>query len=88
MKAFELNRHGRMVFPSNIIPELDFSTMETLEQLDSVIRRDFETKAPTGKAGDSQTISARCAPLIGGRACGRARRGRDARSLARARDRG
>ncbi len=48
MKAFQLNRHGRMVFPSNIIPELDFSTMESLEQLDSVIRRDFETKAPSG----------------------------------------
>jgi 3-oxoacyl-(acyl-carrier-protein) synthase III len=48
MKAFQLNRHGRVVFPSNIVPELDFSTMETLEQLDSVIRRDFETKAPSG----------------------------------------
>ena len=48
MNAFVLNRHGRMVFPSNIMPELDFSTMETLEQLDSVVRRDFETKAPSG----------------------------------------
>jgi 3-oxoacyl-[acyl-carrier-protein] synthase III len=48
MDPFVLNRHGRMVFPSNIIPELDFSTVETLEQLDEVIRRDFETKAPSG----------------------------------------
>jgi 3-oxoacyl-[acyl-carrier-protein] synthase-3 len=48
MDAFVLNRHGRIVFPSNIIPELDFSTLETLEQLDEVIRRDFETKAPSG----------------------------------------
>src|SRR3712207_2061335 len=48
MNAFVLNRYGRMVFPSNIMPELDFSTMETLEQLDGVIRRDFETKAPSG----------------------------------------
>jgi 3-oxoacyl-(acyl-carrier-protein) synthase III len=48
MNAFVLNRQGRLVFPSNIIPELDFSTLETLEQLDSVIRRDFETKAPSG----------------------------------------
>jgi 3-oxoacyl-(acyl-carrier-protein) synthase III len=48
VNAFVLNRHGRMVFPSNIMPELDFSTLETLEQLDSVIRRDFETKAPSG----------------------------------------
>jgi len=48
MEPFVLNRHGRMVFPSNIIPELDFSALESLEQLDRVIRRDFETKAPTG----------------------------------------
>ncbi|MGY1709808.1 3-oxoacyl-ACP synthase III family protein [Geodermatophilus sp. SYSU D00758] len=48
MNAFVLNRHGRIVFPSNIMPELDFSTLETLDQLDSVIRRDFETKAPSG----------------------------------------
>ncbi|SFL54925.1 3-oxoacyl-ACP synthase III family protein [Geodermatophilus ruber] len=48
MNAFVLNRHGRMVFPSNVMPELDFSTVETLDQLDSVIRRDFETKAPSG----------------------------------------
>jgi 3-oxoacyl-[acyl-carrier-protein] synthase-3 len=48
MKAFVLNRHGRLVFPSSIMPQLDFSTMESLEQLDNVIRRDFETKAPSG----------------------------------------
>ena len=48
MNAFVVNRHGRLVFPSNFIPELDFSAIETLEQLDSVIRRDFETKAPSG----------------------------------------
>ena len=48
MNAFVLNRHGHLVFPSNIMPELDFSTMETLDQLDSVIRRDFEVKAPSG----------------------------------------
>jgi 3-oxoacyl-[acyl-carrier-protein] synthase-3 len=49
MNAFVLNRHGRLVFPSNLIPELDFSAIETLDQLDSVIRRDFETKAPSGR---------------------------------------
>ena len=48
MNAFVINRHGRLVFPSNLIPELDFSAIETLDQLDSVIRRDFETKAPSG----------------------------------------
>src|SRR3954463_5492673 len=30
------------------MPQLDFSTMESLDQLDTVIRRDFETKAPSG----------------------------------------
>ena len=48
MSGFVLNRHGRMVFPSNIVPELDFSTLSSLAQLDRVIRRDFETKAPSG----------------------------------------
>ncbi|WP_138731862.1 3-oxoacyl-ACP synthase III family protein [Modestobacter excelsi] len=48
MNAFVLNRHGRLVFPSSIMPQLDFSTMESLDQLDTVIRRDFETKAPSG----------------------------------------
>jgi 3-oxoacyl-[acyl-carrier-protein] synthase III len=48
MNAFVLNRHGRPVFPSSIMPQLDFSTMVSLEQLDNVIRRDFETKAPSG----------------------------------------
>ena len=48
MQPFLLNRHDRIVFPSNFVPELDLSAVETLEQLDTVIRRDFETKAPTG----------------------------------------
>ena len=48
MNAFVLNRHGRLVFPSSIMPQLDFSTMGSLDQLDTVIRRDFETKAPSG----------------------------------------
>ena len=48
MKPFVLNRQGRLVFPSNFFPELDFSVFDTLEQFESVIERDFETKAPTG----------------------------------------
>ena len=48
MQPFVLNRHYRIVFPSNFIPELDLSAIDSLDQLDSVIRRDFETKAPTG----------------------------------------
>ena len=48
MQPFVLNRHDRIVFPSNFVPELDLSVIDSLDQLDSVIRRDFETKAPTG----------------------------------------
>ncbi len=47
MKPFVVNRYGRIVFPSNFIPELDFSVFETLEQFAAVIKRDFEEKAPT-----------------------------------------
>ena len=47
-KPFVINSHGRMVFPSNFHPELDFSCMESTEQLEAVVRRDFEAKAPTG----------------------------------------
>ncbi len=48
MQPFLLNRHDRIVFPSNVVPELDLSVIDSLEQLDTVVRRDFETKAPTG----------------------------------------
>lgn len=48
MKPFVVNRHGRLVFPSNFLPDLDFSVLGDLERLDAVIGRDFEAKAPTG----------------------------------------
>ncbi len=48
MQPFVVNSHERIVFPSNFMPELDLSVMDSLEQLDSVIRRDFEAKAPSG----------------------------------------
>ena len=48
MHSFEINKHGKIVFPSNCFPHLDFSTFESLEQLDAVVRRDFDSKAPTG----------------------------------------
>ena len=47
MKAFVINRHGRIVFPCNFFPELDFSVFDTLEQFTAVITRDFGAKAPT-----------------------------------------
>jgi len=48
VKPFVVNRHGRLVFPSNFVPTLDFSVLRDLERLDAVIARDFEAKAPTG----------------------------------------
>jgi 3-oxoacyl-(acyl-carrier-protein) synthase III len=48
VKPFVINRHGRLVFPSNFAPELDFAVLPDLERLDAVIARDFEAKAPTG----------------------------------------
>jgi 3-oxoacyl-[acyl-carrier-protein] synthase-3 len=47
LKPFVINRYGRMVFPCNFFPELDFSVFQTLHQFNSVIRRDFGEKAPT-----------------------------------------
>src|SRR3989454_8752860 len=46
MKPFVVNRYGRIVFPFNFFPELDFSNFETLDQFAAVIKRDFEEKAP------------------------------------------
>jgi 3-oxoacyl-(acyl-carrier-protein) synthase III len=48
MKPFVVNNHGRLVFPSNFFPELDFAVLESIEQLDATITRDLEAKAPTG----------------------------------------
>jgi len=48
MKPFVVNRQGRLVFPSNFFPELDFAVFGTLEQFEAVITHDYESKAPTG----------------------------------------
>jgi 3-oxoacyl-(acyl-carrier-protein) reductase len=47
LKPFVINHHGRMVFPCNFFPELDFSVFDSLRQFVSVVRRDFGEKAPT-----------------------------------------
>jgi 3-oxoacyl-[acyl-carrier-protein] synthase-3 len=47
LKPFVINSHGRIVFPGNFFPELDFRVFKTLKQFASVIRRDFGEKAPT-----------------------------------------
>ena len=48
MKPFVVNSHRRLVFPSNFFPEPDFSSIDTVEDLAAIVRRDFEVKAPTG----------------------------------------
>ena len=53
MQSFELNKHGKIVFPANCFPDLDFSTFDSIEQLDAVIRRDFDSKAPPGPTSSS-----------------------------------
>ncbi len=47
LKPFVINSHGRIVFPGNFFPELDFSVFKGLKQFAAVIRRDFGEKAPT-----------------------------------------
>jgi 3-oxoacyl-[acyl-carrier-protein] synthase III len=47
MRPFVINRYGRMVFPFNFVPDLDFSIFQNLDQFAAVIRRDFEDKAAT-----------------------------------------
>ena len=47
LKPFVINRHGRLVFPCNFFPELDFSVFNSLQQFREVIARDFGQKAPS-----------------------------------------
>jgi 3-oxoacyl-[acyl-carrier-protein] synthase III len=47
VKEFLINRHGRLVFPSNAWPRLDFSVFDTVDQLNAAVARDFEAKAPS-----------------------------------------
>ncbi len=48
MKSFVLNRHGKLVLPCHLFAELDFSVITSLEQFEAIVRRDIESKAPTG----------------------------------------
>jgi 3-oxoacyl-[acyl-carrier-protein] synthase III len=38
-KDFVINRHGRLVFPSNAWPRLDFSVFDTVGQLSAAVNR-------------------------------------------------
>ena len=48
MKKFILNRHGSLVLPANLFSQLDFSVITSLEQFESIVKRDIESKASTG----------------------------------------
>ncbi|WP_066905833.1 3-oxoacyl-[acyl-carrier-protein] synthase III C-terminal domain-containing protein [Millisia brevis] len=50
MHSYELNANGNIVFPANCFPVLDFSAFNTLDELDAVIQRDFDAKAPSGNS--------------------------------------
>lgn len=56
-KPFVLNSHRRLVFPCNFFAELDFSVIDTEEQLNQVVVRDIEAKAPTGEDILAKTAS-------------------------------
>lgn len=50
LKPFVINSHGRIVFPGNFFPELDFSVFKGQKQFAAVMRRDFGKKRrPTRK---------------------------------------
>jgi 3-oxoacyl-[acyl-carrier-protein] synthase III len=53
VKNFVINQRGRLVFPSNAWPRLDFSVFDTVGQLSAAVSRDFEAKAPSA----SQIVS-------------------------------
>ena len=57
MKSFILNRHGSLVLPANLFAQLDFSVITSLEQFEAIVKRDIESKAPTG-TGILQSIEA------------------------------
>ena len=48
MKSFVLNRHGALVLPANLFTQLDFSVITSLAQFEMIVKRDMESKAPTG----------------------------------------
>jgi 3-oxoacyl-[acyl-carrier-protein] synthase III len=71
LKPFVINSHGRIVFPGNFFPELDFSVFRTLKQFAAVIRRDFGEKAPTDmeiatrlQAGEYQSRYELCRDMV------------------------
>ena len=48
MKSFVINQHGSLVLPANIFAQLDFSVITSLAQFEAIVKRDMDSKAPTG----------------------------------------
>lgn len=63
MKSFVMNRHGKIVLPSHFFPRLDFSELNSIDQLSAVVKRDFDDKSPDGaellRRIDARTYSTR-----------------------------
>ena len=49
MSGFIVNRHGRIVFPQNFFPRLDFGVFAGLEDFEAVIKRDFDGEVPDSR---------------------------------------
>ncbi|MGH8291511.1 MAG: 3-oxoacyl-[acyl-carrier-protein] synthase III C-terminal domain-containing protein [Steroidobacteraceae bacterium] len=48
MKPFAIDRHGRLALPSHFFPAVDFSALDSIEQLTTLVQRDFDSKGPSG----------------------------------------
>lgn len=48
MKPFAIDRHGRLALPSHFFPAIDFSALDSVEHLTSLVQRDFDSKGPSG----------------------------------------
>ena len=48
MKSFVVNRHGNLFLPANLFSQIDFSVINSLDQFEAIVRRDIESKAPSG----------------------------------------
>lgn len=48
MQSFVVNRNGSLVLPANLFAQLDFSVITSLAQFEAIVKRDMESKAPTG----------------------------------------
>ena len=46
MKSIVMNSHGRLVLPCHFFPEIDFSSLDSLDRVAEFVKRDFDAKAP------------------------------------------